>query len=178
MRKTLTILASSLKLTLQELKNNKLRTILSLTGIAFGIFCIIGVLTFVTSLEKNIQNNIASLGSNTIYIDKWEWGAGPDRPFWKLRARPLMKFEEAQMVIEKSGLAESVAFFISTSGNVSYKNDELNGVGIYGIIPAQIDIQHIDFLTGRYISPTEFNNASAVAILGYNNAERLFGTAE
>lgn len=178
MRKTLNILASSLRLTLQELKNNKLRTSLSLTGIAFGIFCIIGVLAFVTSLERNIQNNIASLGSNTIYVDKWDWNGGPNVPFWKMRARPNMKFEEAQMIKERGDLTESVAFFMSVSGNISYKNDELTGVNIYGINPEQIGIQPMTFVGGRYFSATEFDNASAIAILGYNNAEKLYGSAE
>src|SRR3954469_2070027 len=98
MRKLLTILGSSLRLTLQELKVNKLRTALSLTGVAFGIFCIIGVLATVGSLERNIQNEVKSLGTNTIYIDKWEYGGGSDRPTWKYRARPNMKIEESGMI--------------------------------------------------------------------------------
>ncbi|MEJ7610357.1 MAG: ABC transporter permease [Ferruginibacter sp.] len=74
----LSILANSLRLTLEELKVNKTRTALSLTGVAFGIFCIIGVLATVNSLEQNIQNEVSSLGSNTIYIDKWDYSGGPD----------------------------------------------------------------------------------------------------
>ncbi len=178
MRKTLNILASSIRLTFQELKNNKLRTSLSLTGIAFGIFCIIGVLAFVSSLETNIQNNIASLGTNTIYIDKWDWNGGGNIPFWKIRSRPLMKAEEAQMIKERSDLTGAITFFMSTSGNISYKNDELQGVGVYGINPAQIDIQPMNFAAGRYFSAAEFNNAMPAAIIGYNNAEKLYGTAE
>ena len=61
MRKSLNIIRNSIKLTLQELKVNKLRTALSLTGIAFGIFCIIGVLATVNSLERNIQNEVKIL---------------------------------------------------------------------------------------------------------------------
>ena len=61
MRKSLNILRNSLRLTLQELKVNKLRTALSLTGVAFGIFCIIGVLATVNSLERNIQNEVNTL---------------------------------------------------------------------------------------------------------------------
>ncbi|HSN61385.1 MAG TPA: ABC transporter permease, partial [Ferruginibacter sp.] len=67
MAKTLNILSNSLRLTIQELRVNKLRTGLSLTGVAFGIFCIIGVLAAVNSLERNIQSEVQSLGNNTIY---------------------------------------------------------------------------------------------------------------
>src|SRR6476659_1936356 len=98
MRRTLTILWNSLKLTLQELKVNKLRTSLSLIGIAFGIFCIIGVLATVNSLERNIQNEIKGLGTNTIYIDKWDYSGGPNKPFWKFQARPVVKYEEMNLI--------------------------------------------------------------------------------
>jgi putative ABC transport system permease protein len=83
-----------------------MRTTLSLTGVAFGIFCIIGVLTTVRSLEQNIQNEVKSLGSNTIYIDKWEYSGGPDKPMWKYRSRPVMKIEEAVQIKERSELTD------------------------------------------------------------------------
>ena len=51
MLKSLAILWNSFKMSVQELNNNKLRSSLSLIGIAFGIFCIIGVLATVGSLE-------------------------------------------------------------------------------------------------------------------------------
>ena len=76
MHRTLEILLTGLKMALGEFRSNKLRTFLSLLGVTFGIFCIIGVLATVNSLELNIQSEIKSLGSNTIYLDKWEYGAG------------------------------------------------------------------------------------------------------
>ena len=53
---TIEIVVSSFKMAIQELWKNKLRTFLSLFGITIGIFCIIGVLATVNSLEQNIQN--------------------------------------------------------------------------------------------------------------------------
>lgn len=171
-------MSNSLRLTLQELKVNKTRTALSLTGVAFGIFCIIGVLATVNSLEQNIQNEVSSLGSNTIYIDKWDYSGGPDKPFWKMRARPVMKYEEAGLIMERSQLAEDVTYLMQTGGNISHGNDLLQGVTVYGIVEAQIDIQPLTFETGRYFSPAEFNNATNVCLIGYTNAEDLFGSAE
>ncbi len=177
MAKSLNIIANSLRLTLQELKVNKMRTALSLTGVAFGIFCIIGVLATVNSLERNIQDQVKSLGSNTIYIDKWEYSGGPDKPFWKLRARPVMKFEEAGMIKERSELLDEITFLMQTGGNISYGNIVLQSAAVYGINPAQSAIQPINFEVGRYFSQTEFDNGTNIGILGYLNAENLFGDA-
>ena len=177
MRKTLNILSNSLRLTLQELRVNKLRSALSLTGVAFGIFCIIGVLATVTSLERNIQAEVKTLGSNTIYIDKWEYSGGPDKPFWKYRARPVMKYEEAGLIKERSQLTEDITYLIRTNGNISYRDDMIADASVYGVLEGQMDIQPISFEAGRYISSAEFNSGSAVGLIGYENAEKLYGQA-
>lgn len=178
MRKSLNILRNSLRLTLQELKVNKLRTALSLTGVAFGIFCIIGVLATVSSLERNIQSEVKSLGNNTIYIDKWDYSGGPDKPFWKYRARPAIKYEEMDLVKERSELLGEISFLVSSGGNLSYKDDLIENAVIYGIVESQIAIQPLEFETGRYISGAEFSSGSAVGLIGFDNAEKLYGSAE
>ena len=178
MRKTLSILSNSLRLTLQELRVNKLRTALSLTGVAFGIFCIIGVLATVNSLERNIQNEVNAFGSNTIYIDKWEYGGGPDRPFWKFRARPRMRYEEVALLKQRSDLVEEISFLMKANGNISYKNEVVQNSSVFGISEEQMKVQPISFDYGRFISSAEFNNGSAVGIIGYDNAEKLFGNPE
>lgn len=178
MRTSLHILRNSLKLTFQELKVNKLRTALSLTGVAFGIFCIIGVLATVNSLERNIQNEVKSLGSNTIYIDKWDYSGGPDQPIWKFMARPTPKYEEAAMVKERSVLLEDIAYLMQTGGNISHKDDVLQSVTVYGVTQQQMTIQPLSFNQGRFFSPSELDAGSNVCLIGFTNAENLFGTTE
>jgi putative ABC transport system permease protein len=178
MLKSIGIFQNSIRLTLQELKVNKLRTLLSLTGVAFGIFCIIGVLTTVNSLEQNIQNEIKSLGTNTIYIDKWDYSGGPNKPMWKMRARPTMKNEEAALIKERSGLTENATFLMQTSANISYKDEVIENAITYCINEDQIEIQPIQFENGRYFSSAEFSNGTNNCIIGYTNAEDLFGNAD
>ncbi len=178
MSKSLNIIRNSLKLTFQELKVNKLRTALSLTGVAFGIFCIIGVLATVNSLERNIQNEVKSLGSNTIYIDKWDYSGGPDQPIWKFRARPQPKVEEAQMVKERAVLLDDITYLMQTGGSISHKDDLIQNVTVYGIEEAQMIIQPISFDQGRFFSTSEFTAGTNVCLIGFTNAEELFGSTE
>ncbi len=175
---SLSILQNSIRLTFQELKVNKMRTALSLTGVAFGIFCIIGVLTTVGSLEQNIQNEVKSLGSNTIYIDKWDYSGGPDKPMWKMRARPVMKLEEALLIKQRSQLTGVVTYLLQTISNISHKDDVIENATVYGINESQIAIQPIQFEAGRYFSSTEFSSGAPSCIIGYTNAEDLFGAAD
>ncbi len=163
---------------MQELMVNKLRTALSLIGISFGIFCIIGVLATVNSLERNIQDEIKGLGTNTIYIDKWDYSGGPDYPFWKFVNRPLPKYDEMAFIKQRSQLASHLAYNVNSSGNVEFQNNMLQGVTYYGITEEQNSIQPVIIQYGRYISSSEFFAGSSVVIIGYDNAEKLFIRAD
>jgi putative ABC transport system permease protein len=178
MRKSFSIFQNSIRLTFQELKVNKLRTALSLTGVAFGIFCIIGVLTTVGSLEKNIQNEVKSLGNNTIYIDKWDYSGGPDKPMWKYRARPIMKNDETVLIKQRSPLTESITYLMQSFTNISFKDEVIENATIYCINESQIKIQPLQFEVGRYFSTSEFENGTNNCLIGYTNAEDLFGSAD
>ena len=178
MRTMLNILSSSFRLTMQELMVNKLRTALSLIGISFGIFCIIGVLATVNSLERNIQDEIKGLGTNTIYIDKWDYSGGPDYPWWKFVNRPSPKYEEIAFIKQRSQLASHIAYNINNVGNAEYNNNVLQGVTYFGITEEQNAIQPVIIEYGRYISSSEFVAGSNVVIMGFDNAENLFGKAE
>lgn len=156
---------------------NKLRTALSLTGISFGIFCIIGVLATVNSLEANIQNEIKGLGANTIYIDKWNYSGGPDYPWWKYVNRPNPAYEEVSLIRQRSQLASHLAFNINNMGNIEYKSSVLQGVTFYGVTEEQNEIQPVTIEYGRFISAAEFSSGSSVLIMGFDNAVDLFGTA-
>ena len=155
MIKVLTILWNSFKMALQELKVNKLRTFLSLFGITIGIFCIIGVLATIDSLKTKINNDLSGLGSNTIYIDKWDYNGGPDYPWWKFVKRPSMKISEMDFVKKRSTLASNVAFFVSTSATFSYAENQLKGVNLYGITPDFNKIQTFNIGNGRYFNETD-----------------------
>ena len=162
---------------MQELWKNKLRTFLSLFGVTIGIFCIIGVLAAVNSLQVNIQSEIKSLGTNTIYVDKWDYGGGPDYPWWKYVKRPSPEYDELQQVKQRTSTAQNVAFVINTNVNIDVKENTLNNVILYGVSEEFSSVQPIEIQYGRYITNAEFGLGSNSAIIGNEIAEKLFGDA-
>ena len=180
MRRLLNILWNSFKMSLQELNNNKLRSGLSLTGVAFGIFCIISVLALVNSLQYKIQNDINALGTNTIYIDKWEYGAQEDNdyPWWKFVNRPQPKYEDVKYIKQRTSLAENVAYFAQRGTSLEYKNSELQNVGVYGLSDEYNQIQTVDIAAGRYFNESDFIRGMPVGVIGYENASQFFGSPE
>lgn len=173
------ILVNSFKLALQELKINKLRTFLSLFGITIGIFCIIGVLATVDSLEYKVQNDIKKLGSNCIYIDKWQYGGGGggEYPWWKYIKRPTPKIDEMQFIKAKSLLTDNIAFTCNTSSKAIYKNNQLANVSLIAATEDFQKIQNIEIEYGRFIAEAEYARGMPVVVIGNEAATDLFGNA-
>jgi len=161
---------------LAEFRSNKLRTFLSLFGITVGIFCIIGVLATVDSLQRNVQNDIKSLGSKTIYIDKWDYTG--QIPWWKLVNRPVPKYDEVKMLKQRSSLTKNVAFNISSTSKIEWDDEAVTNVNVYGITEDFSNIQKLDIEDGRFFQQSDYENSANSAIIGYNIAEKLFTRPE
>jgi putative ABC transport system permease protein len=178
-RRTLEIVGSSFLMAVQELWKNKLRTFLSLLGVTFGIFCIISVLATVNSLEQNIQNEVKSLGTNTIYIDKWDYSGGPNYPWWKFVKRPTPKYEEMERIKPRTPSAKYVAFKISSQQDkIEYQGNQLSNINLLGVSEEFSEIQPVEIAYGRYLSESEFQSGSPVAVIGNQVAEQFFSSQE
>jgi putative ABC transport system permease protein len=175
---TIKILWNSLKMAIQELRMNKLRTFLSLLGITIGIFCIIAVFTATNSLERNIRKGLEALGSDVVFIQKWPWGDGGDYPWWKYVNRPQPEYRELRYMTEKAHTVEYAAFAFS-SGNkrVDYKGESMEGVEFLPVTADYTKIQSLKIIAGRFFIGKE-NDGANVAVLGGNIWEGLFGNAE
>lgn len=169
------IISSSIKMALEEFRSNKLRTFLSLFGITIGIFCIIGVLATVNSLERNVQNDIKSLGTNSVYIDKWEYSGGPEYPWWRMIKRPDMKYSEMEVLQQKVNTAEAMAFKIDTRGNIEFEDNIVTGITYLGVSDEFIKIQKVELDGGRFLQQSDFDYGSNSVVVGYTIAEQLFG---
>ena len=180
MQRILEIIGSSFKMALQELWKNKLRAFLSLFGVTIGIFCIIGVLATVNSLEYNIQSEIKSLGTNTIYIDKWEYSVngGPDYPWWKFQKRPSPKYVEIEEIKKRTPSVAHTAFVMTGGGNIESAGNILSGGVIYGITNEFPDIQPVEIEYGLLMTSAEFEQGTNTIIIGNEVAVQLFGSEE
>ncbi len=161
----------------QDLKSNKFRTFLSLFGITIGIFCIIGVLSAINSLDRNIKKDLSTIGNNTLFISKWEWGGGgSDYPFWKFAARPSVSLNDMELLKEKSAQTEYVTFINSENAAIELNGNLLSPINLYATTEDFINVQNVTVGYGRYISSQEFKSGSNACIIGFENAKTLFGS--
>src|ERR1700744_6684001 len=157
------------------LRQNKLRTMLSLLGVTIGIFTIIGVFSAVDTLRKNLQKSVDKLGSNSIYIQKFQWGGGEDYPWWKYLQRPNPNLRDFDKLQKRSQTAEAMSYEINISNRtVKYQSNTVEGAQIDAGSEDHDKTWNFDFQDGRYFTPMESRTGAPVTIIGYDIAKNLF----
>jgi putative ABC transport system permease protein len=129
-------------------------------------------------MEGAIQKDIKALGSNTVYIDKWEYAGGNDYPWWKYINRPDPKYEEAKALKARTPSAMNVAFATNTQDKIEYENDQITNINYYGITEEFSNIQPVEILIGRYLQQSDYDQEANSVVMGYTIAEKMFGKAE
>ena len=168
------LLKESFTFAMNALRNNKLRTFLSLLGVTIGIFSIIAVLSAVDSLDRNIKKNLSSLDLNTIYLTRVSFGP-TEIPQWKREQFPNVKYDEYIYLKGAMTNTDQMAFQIFTkTESVKYDSRTVSDVNVVPVSYEFIDIQGLEFEKGRFYNESESNSGTAVAVLGYEIAQSLF----
>ncbi|MFT4982076.1 MAG: putative ABC transport system permease protein [Bacteroidia bacterium] len=171
----LKLFKESTKMAWNALVANKLRTILSLLGITIGIMAIILVFTFVDSMEKNIRDNIQSLGDNTVYVQKWPWATGNNYEWWKYWQRPQPDLKDYKELQRRSDAAEAVVFMASRGKTVEHSSTIMENVSFVAVTHDYEQIKSFNLATGRYFTLLESNAGKNVCVIGMAVAQGLFG---
>ncbi|SDF06826.1 putative ABC transport system permease protein [Mucilaginibacter pineti] len=157
------------------LRQNKLRTILSLLGVTIGIFTIIAVQSAVDTLRNNLQNSVNKLGNNSVYVEKWPWVGGSDFPWWKYLQRPEPKLRDFNELERRSQTAEAVSYEVGIDRRtIKYKSNTVDGARISAASKDHNKTWNFDFAGGRYFTEMESKTGAPITIIGFDIAKDLF----
>lgn len=159
---------------INALRNNKLRTFLSLLGVTVGIFSIIAVLAAVDSLDKNIKSSLDGIDTNTVYLTHFSFGP-TEVPRWERENFEPMQYDDFNFVKRNITDVEASAYAIFGSNEIVRYQGE--SVGPVTIVPVSSGIYYIDGFKvekGRFYTESESENGAPVVVLGASLAENLF----
>ena len=170
----LRVLTESIAQAFQQLRSNRMRSFLSLLGISIGIFCIIGVLSAVDSLEDNVRGSLEKLGNDVVYVKKWPWrDASGD--WWKLIKRPNPDYQDYERIQERSQTAALASYHVVIGfKTVKFGSSSVEGAVLIGSSYEFDEMFKLEYDKGRYFSPNEYYYGSNKMVLGYLVAEELF----
>ncbi len=170
------LIGESFRFAWHALKENPLRTALSLLGVTVGIFSIIAVLTAVDGLDKSIKKSLSFLGEKVIYVEKWPWSFGASYPWWKYYQRPYPTPDEFEYLKENLDNMSAISMMDVKGGlTFKYKNNTVSSATSLGITHDHNKISDIEIAEGRYFSPMESEVGRNVILIGDEIAKELFG---
>lgn len=169
------LIGESFRFAFDALRQNKLRTMLSLLGITIGIFTIITVFTAVDTLRDKLQSSVDKLGSNTLFVDKWPWIFSDNFAWWKYANRPLPSLRDYNALKDRLELAKGVCFEVSSNGRtIKYRSNSVEGVNLNAATQEYDKTWNLEFQDGRYFTESEGRSGTPVCIVGAEIADALF----
>ena len=128
------VLRESMRMTVEAIRQNKLRAILTRLGISIGVFSVIGVMTAIRTLETSIESGLNVFGTNTFLINKTpaiQFGPGSRSRY---RNRKNIDYRQYELLMERAKLPIMISANSGTrERSIRYKDKlvkqtvELNG---------------------------------------------------
>ncbi|MGK9476129.1 ABC transporter permease [Melioribacter sp. OK-6-Me] len=173
MKEFLYELKEGLLISLRAIGANKARSVLTTLGIIIGVTSVVLMSTAINGIDNAFQNGVSSLGSDNLYIDKWEW-FNNDTPWWELRNRRNLTIEDYKKYKELAKLPLATAPTVWSFQNIKYKDRTVESIIIQGTNHEYIKTTNLTFNEGRFFNELESNSGRNVVVLGSEIAKNLF----
>ncbi len=168
-------LAETLRLALSSLSANKLRSGLTMLGIAVGVFSVIGVMTVITGLRGSIESGLNVLGANSFQFTKYPAINFSD-PRQRFANRRDITYAQSARFKELMRDSAEVSLQMRRFGRrVSYLDRFTNpNVALLGTDENFITSRNFEIAAGRNISPEDVELGRAVVLIGDDIVKKLF----
>jgi putative ABC transport system permease protein len=163
------------RMALGSLRTNRLRSALTMLGVAIGVFSVIGVMTALSVIQGSIESGLSFLGSNIFQFAKYPVVStrDPEEKFANRRNISLEQATEFKRLME--GQASAIALKCFDGGKpVSYGNVTLQGRTLVGTNEFFLAANSYTIAYGRNLSPDDVDLGRPVTVVGASIQKKLF----
>jgi putative ABC transport system permease protein len=166
---------ATLRIALNALRVNKLRSILTMLGIIIGVGAVITMIAVGAGAQARVEEQIKSLGSNLMIIlpgsttsSGVRLGAGANQNLTEDDAAAMVReIPEIQVAAPSNRRSDQVI-----AGNTNWSTN------IYGVNPDYFEAREWPLLSGRMFEQAELSGSAKVALIGQTVATQLFGDSD
>jgi putative ABC transport system permease protein len=166
-----------MNIALRALRENKLRTFLTLLGNIVGTMSVIAVVSLIGGIDDYVKEKVAGEGSNVFTIEQFNFFEAItdlDAFLEAIARNPRIKLSDADYIRDKIPSASYVAAAADNETQVSYRDEWADRISIRGRSEEYPMIEDAPILMGRHISRLEDQKSANVVILGWEVYTRLF----
>ena len=160
----------NVRIALDSIKTQLLRTILTIVIMGIGIWSLVGILSAVKALETNIAGNFASMGSNTFNIERYEFSVNREGRGERKKINPIIRYDDVRNFIdiyEYPFTSTSVSFAGTRSAEVRYESKKTDPeVQVYGVNENYLDNTGTLIDQGRNFTVFDIKNNTKVCLIG------------
>ena len=168
------LFTESVRIAVNALFANKLRSLLTMLGIIIGVGAVIAMVAVGMGVTQRVTDSIASLGSNMLIIRPGASMSGGLRG--AAGSRTTLKYEDAVAIKKKVKDVEYVSPTVQKNYQVVYGNQNWN-TSVTGVTQEYMSIRDLSVTTGSFITEEDMNTRNRVAVIGMTVASNLFGEA-
>ena len=170
----------SVKMALDTLRNNKLRSGLTVLGIVIGVTTVITISSVIDGLNNRVSDWVSSLGSNVLWV--FHMPVIGVRPTAEMLARKKLTVDDVlalrtlpHVVAADGGYQHVKAEFRVGDVSVKYNGKKVAGTILQGDTSEVGDVTDLTFREGRLFTDDEDRRAAHVVVIGHDTWEELFG---
>jgi putative ABC transport system permease protein len=170
----------AVRMAMDTLRTNKLRSGLTMLGIMIGVTTVILISSVISGLSGNVNGLIKSLGSNVYWV--FRFPVFGSRPTSEMLARKQLTYDDAQAmkVLPHVIAVDASQQYRSPSGaqgsfSVKYGRHKVQNTTLQGESEDEPAVYDIDLIQGRYFTQQEAERGANVVVLGPDTAQELFG---
>jgi len=166
--------SEAIRLALQSLWANKLRSTLTLLGVVIGVAAVIAVVTFVNGINGYVAEKIFRLGADVFIIGKSSGVITNIDQYLEQMKRKDLTMDDYRVVLEACKRCQYLgASTFNPNGHVKYAEQNSTDTWVRGFTPSMAPIMDLDLVAGRFLNDNDLNTAAPVAIIGNDIVEKL-----
>lgn len=172
------LFTEALRLALQSLWANKLRSILTLLGVVIGVASVITVVTLTNGAKQFVTTKVNTYGASVVTISKMPQTFITLDEYLAFQKRRDVTFEDYRAIVSECKSCVSIGAQRSTTGKVVYQTKSTTDTGIRGWTWTMPPISNLSIEEGRSFTELEDEHSTHVAIIGSDVADNVLGPGD
>ena len=171
-------LGENTRMALKALRENKLRSFLTVVGVVMGVTTLLCVAAIMVGLDEDMRGFLNDFGADTLFIYKFTPGIHFGRLSAEERARKALTYDDAMAINEQCSAVKwvTVEMFPRRGGihTARYQGHEVNGVDHTGALSSYEQVYNVRMAKGRFFSQAEDEHRADVVVIGADMADSFF----
>jgi putative ABC transport system permease protein len=163
----------AVKIALQSLWANKLRSVLTLLGVVIGVSSVIAIITLTNGVNKYVATKVYGYGADVFTLSKQSPVILSYTQWEKYQKRKDLKLSDYEAIEQQCKTCASVGALLNTSGKIVYGRHSSDNTDIRGWTWNMPAISNLNIAQGRSFVPGDQQYSSRVAIVGYDIVHNL-----